>query len=366
MKKYNILILIDSLLAGGAEKVSLNLSMAFLKRGHSVTLINLSGKAALPIPEELVVFNFDFTSARKARKYANEFSNFYQNLERSQGAFDFVLGNLSLSEAVLHHSNVSGSFLIHCILSKHLKNEKKGKLRIWKRKLAYRQRFKGRQLIFCSNYCKIDAKELFHLSDKQCNTIHNPIDVGQIQKLSLQMKPEDLPNKPYIINVGSFTKVKRHDRLIHAYKQSGIPGDLVLIGVGPEESSIRELVFELGLEKRVHFLGHKDNPYVYMRHAELFISSSDSEALPTVIIEALICETFVVATATLGAKEILEDFIGDALCEIENTTHLSGLIHQFYLNKPEINHSKIYSRFSSGKIVLEYEKIISSMGNSHE
>lgn len=362
-QKYNILLLIDSLLAGGAEKVLLTLSREFFKRGHTVTLLNLSSKVALEIPEEINVINCNFAHVkpRKAAKYVKDFLKLYHSLENSYGAFDFVLGNLPLAESFIHVSKIKGCFLIHCILSHHIVSNKKSRFRIFKKKLCYKNRFKGRQLIFCSNYAREDAGEFFSLPKENCTTIYNPIDIGLIKKKALETKPKDLPSNPYIIHVGSFTKVKRHDKLIHAYKHSGISAELVLIGVGPEESAIRKLVATLGLENKVHFLGLKNNPFVYMRHAQLFISSSDSEALPTVIIEALICETFVVATKTLGAIEILKDYMSDSLCEIGNTIQLGALIRKFYFNEMKIDYSKIYNRFSADKIALEYETFIDSM-----
>ena len=360
---YNILLLIDSLLAGGAEKVQLTLSRKLSERGHNVTLLNLSSKVALEIPEEINVINCNFAHVkpRKVAKYIKDFSKLYHSLEKSYGVFDFVLGNLPLAESFIHVSKIKGCFLIHCILSHHIVSNKKSLYRIFKKKLSYKHRFKGRQLIFCSNYAREDAEKFLSLPKENCTTIYNPIDIGFVKKQAFETKPKDLPSNPYIIHVGSFTKVKRHDELIYAYKHSGISAELVLIGTGPEELAIRKLVTTLGLENKVHFLGFKNNPYVYMRHAQLFISSSDSEALPTVIIEALICETFVVATKTFGAVEILKGYMDDSLCEIGNPIQLGMLIRKFYFNEIKIDFSKIYNRFNADKIALEYETFINSM-----
>lgn len=62
-------------MAGGAEKVLLTLSREFFKRGHTVTLLNLSSKVALEIPEEINVINCNFAHVkpRKAAKYVKDF-----------------------------------------------------------------------------------------------------------------------------------------------------------------------------------------------------------------------------------------------------------------------------------------------------
>jgi CDP-glycerol glycerophosphotransferase len=57
-------------------------------------------------------------------------------------------------------------------------------------------------------------------------------------------------------------------------------------------------------------LGRKNNPFPYVKGADVFVLSSDYEGLPTVLYEALILGVPCVSTAVAGADEILEPGIG--------------------------------------------------------
>lgn len=138
--------------------------------------------------------------------------------------------------------------------------------------------------------------------------IYNPFDFSSIRK-SANSQPDssyDINNR-YIISLSSLDKRKRIDRTIHAlYQSEDKEIDLVLVGTGPMKSELIELAKSLGLSDRVHFLGFHDNPYPLIKNAEMLILASDSEGLPTVLIESLICGTPVIATdCPCGPNEIL-------------------------------------------------------------
>ena len=57
-------------------------------------------------------------------------------------------------------------------------------------------------------------------------------------------------------------------------------------------------------------LGRKDNPFPYVKKADLFILSSILEGLPTVLYEAIILGVPCVSTEVAGAREILKDQYG--------------------------------------------------------
>jgi glycosyltransferase involved in cell wall biosynthesis len=83
---------------------------------------------------------------------------------------------------------------------------------------------------------------------------------------------------------------------------------LVIIGDGPGRRAIERQRDALGLGDAVLLPGFQDNPYAWMRRADVFALSSRYEGLPTVLIEALACGARVVATdCPSGSAEILED-----------------------------------------------------------
>ena len=83
---------------------------------------------------------------------------------------------------------------------------------------------------------------------------------------------------------------------------------LFIIGDGPERASLGHLAEELGVAADVHLVGYDADPYRWMRAASLFVLSSRTEGLPTVLIEAMACGAAIISTdCPHGPREILED-----------------------------------------------------------
>ncbi len=85
----------------------------------------------------------------------------------------------------------------------------------------------------------------------------------------------------------------------------------VIVGSGPEETGLRETANELGITDRVRFLGmRKDTPEI-LSGLDLFALTSDNEASPVSILEALSVERPVVATKVGSIPEtVLENQTG--------------------------------------------------------
>ncbi len=113
---------------------------------------------------------------------------------------------------------------------------------------------------------------------------------------------------PIIVAAGRLVPQKNFGLLFDALALSRSGAALVLFGSGPEESALRKRAAALNLEKRIRFLGYHENLLPAMKRADLVVSSSNAEALPTVLIEALAAGARVVATdCAHGPREILRD-----------------------------------------------------------
>ena len=63
---------------------------------------------------------------------------------------------------------------------------------------------------------------------------------------------------------------------------------LLILGDGEDRPQLENLVKELRLTEIVNLPGFVENPYAFWRRCSLFVLSSAWEALPTVLIEALL------------------------------------------------------------------------------
>jgi L-malate glycosyltransferase len=118
---------------------------------------------------------------------------------------------------------------------------------------------------------------------------------------------------PSIVIVGRLVPVKRVDLairafsvLLHGWKpdETSIP-QLYVVGDGPERTALEELTSRLPGAEHIHFLGFRTDAAELIAGADLLLVSSDSEGIPTVILEAVASCTPLVTTNVGGIGEVL-------------------------------------------------------------
>jgi glycosyltransferase involved in cell wall biosynthesis len=111
-----------------------------------------------------------------------------------------------------------------------------------------------------------------------------------------------------ILYVGQLIAQKNIDSLVRALALIERPVELELAYHNSAlEIPLKNLATELGLNERVRFLGPKspnELAAIYQR-ADVFVLPSAGEALPSVVTEAMLCGTPVVATDVGGVREQL-------------------------------------------------------------
>jgi colanic acid/amylovoran biosynthesis glycosyltransferase len=120
-------------------------------------------------------------------------------------------------------------------------------------------------------------------------------------------RPTNTP--PRAINVGRLSPEKGQLPLVQAVallKQQHIAMDLVIIGDGPSEVTIRQEIAHLGIEDRVTLAGELSPPEVRacLAEADLFCMASFAEGLPVSMMEAMAVGVPVVATNVGGIPEL--------------------------------------------------------------
>jgi len=114
---------------------------------------------------------------------------------------------------------------------------------------------------------------------------------------------------PVLLGAGKMKPQKDFPTLLKAFAQlrRKRPARLIILGDGAEKQNLEALAGELGIAEDVDFPGSVDNPFVYFRHAAVFVLSSAWEGLPNVLIEAMACSCPVVSTdCPSGPSEILD------------------------------------------------------------
>jgi len=113
----------------------------------------------------------------------------------------------------------------------------------------------------------------------------------------------------FVVTVAVLRPPKGIDDLIAALPGVvlGVPDThLVVVGDGPARPDLEQAVAAHGVAGRVHFLGHRADVDEVLAAADVFVLPSHTEALPTVLIEAMAAGLPVVATTVGGIPEMVE------------------------------------------------------------
>ncbi|MDF4696966.1 glycosyltransferase, partial [Vibrio parahaemolyticus] len=165
----------------------------------------------------------------------------------------------------------------------------------------------------------------------------------------------------YLLHIGRFHEVKRHDRLLEAFALANLPCKLFIAGQGSSEvtTKIKNKIAELNLENKVSLIGFLANPFAVINDAKAVVLSSDSEGLGNVLVESLICNTPIVSTNCPGGiGEIMEGELANYKAEL-NATSLAEKMRLVYFTPPEIT-PEMYQKFDIDEVIDQYISLIKS------
>ena len=173
-------------------------------------------------------------------------------------------------------------------------------------------------VIAVSKETRDDIKKLFNVPDEKIKMVYNGIDTKQYSR-----RPDDGTltkagidiNKPYLLFVGRITRQKGIVYLANAIKYFDPGFQVVLCAGAPDTPEIahemKEAVAAVQKEREgviwIEDMIDKDSAIQLYSHADLFCCPSIYEPFGIINLEAMSCETAVVASAVGGIKEVVVD-----------------------------------------------------------
>lgn len=332
MKK--IALYIPSMNGGGAERVMQTLANGLAEQGMKVDLIlNVAdGPYLKDVSTKVNIIELKtsraLTSILPLTRYIRE-----SKPDAILSAMNYI--NIIALLAV-KFSGIKTQVIIseHDNLSASLKNHKRPLFNSIIKALMFYYYRKADAIIAVSNGVAQDLANQLNLNTNKIITIYNPIITKNLIHNIKNPEPvyhDWLKNKtiPVVIAAGRLTQQKGFDKLIQAFSKARNQVDcrLIILGEGPLELSLRELISKLDLEENVELVGFVDNPYSWMLKSDLFVLSSVHEGFGNVLVEAMACGIPVISTdCPSGPSEILEGGKWGELVPVDDINSMSTAI----------------------------------------
>ena len=362
-----ILMIVPDLVIGGVTTVVLNIINGLKKRNIQVKLVSLFDHC------EMDIENID-----------------YQTLGL-QSIFDIPKSIIQMRKIIdsfkpdLVHSHTMYSNLL--ILACSLKNKTyklivsdhgtyTSNLRFYKRMYLFKILNPLADIVTNVSNASCESYIKQHIVEPQrMRTMYNGVDLKKFKsihfakvKLKKQLKIDE--RKKVIGFVGRLSKEKNLPNLINAVSLLEMDYVLIIIGNGPEKGSLEELIESKGLKEKINFLGEIKDPSRYYSIFDVLVLSSDTEGLPTVILEAIASKCPVISTDCGGVKEIFP-VPYDYLVPCKDTNKLSERINNLLnldlisINKiVELNYDNVCEKFLLDDTAMHWLKLYKEVVNA--
>ncbi|MUK87345.1 glycosyltransferase [Ornithinibacillus sp. L9] len=227
-------------------------------------------------------------------------------------------------------------------------------------------------VIALSQGVKDNIVKRYKVNPHKIKVIYNPVDIEWIHSSILNGKIHEQYDSIFtskekkIVTAGRLVPDKDHKTLLEAFAKVNkkFNSNLFILGEGELENTLKHKAKQLNIQDKVHFIGFQQNPYIYFKHADLFVLSSRREGFGHVLAEALASGTPVVSTKCKpGAVEVLEDGKYGRLCEVGNADELANKISDVLSYNTEELHQVVsrglhrVEEFDAKVIVKQYEEV---------
>jgi glycosyltransferase involved in cell wall biosynthesis len=333
-----IAIFMPSLAGGGAERVMINLANTMTRSGYKVELIlfSASGPNAKQLDKNIQIIDLKTSGAIASLPKLTSYLKEYQ-----PKALISALAHCNVVAAYVKKRSGITTRVVgvdHNVYSLPQDANFKLRFRQLALRIAMRRTYPLLDHVVAVSQGIADSLKNDVGITRNIEVIYNPVlSDDTFQKANQRIEhPWFNQDIPVILGVGRLEKRKDFPNLIRAFAllRHQRPARLMILGEGEDRGLIESLIQELALGDDVCLPGFVDNPYAYMKRADVFVLSSIFEGLPTVLIEAMALGTPVVATdCKSGPREILEAAAYGNLVPIQNPEALAKAIDET-LNQP--------------------------------
>lgn len=215
-----------------------------------------------------------------------------------------------------------------------------------------------------SESLKRDTLRLFNI-DREIDVIPNFISLKKhTEPKECKRSVMARPDERIITHISNFRKVKRVEDVVRVFAkiQEKIPAKLIMVGDGPDREIADQLCKNLGIKKRVLFLGNTSDIEQILCFSDLFLLPSMSESFGLSALEAMVAGVPVVSSNAGGIPEVNEEGVSGFLCEVGDIDTMAA--RALYILEDEVRLKEfkkgaleVAKRFDEEKIVPMYEAL---------
>lgn len=198
------------------------------------------------------------------------------------------------------------------------------------------------KIICVSDFTKNSFKDVSKNCSGQILSIPNVLNTSLMKESAVKFKP-DYDGDFNIITVGRIDPIKRPSvipEILSCILRKIKNVHWYIIGPTIWQSELDKLLYEIkkyDVEDNIHLLGQKDNPYPYIKNANLLVNTSVSEACPYVVNEAKVLGIPVVCTDFGSAKQFIRNGIDGFSVPLEK---MADTITKLIINTQSYNSIK--------------------------
>lgn len=168
------------------------------------------------------------------------------------------------------------------------------------------------------------------LPEDRISVIYNTIPPKVIRKKAEANTGDTIDKRLFtFVSMGRFVERKRFDRFVLAaekLRERGVDFVWYLIGNGELFEEIKAMVAEKSLSEQVLLVGPKENPFVYVKHADCFVMASENEGQPMVLNEALTLGVPAITTDFPSAREVIHNNVDGLVVPNTDEGLVSGVL----------------------------------------
>lgn len=367
-----IIIFINSLTSGGAERVAVTLAGYLASRNYEVSVVTIHGVETDFYPIDSRVRRIALGMRGRHKGIGKIFANLDRLLalrrtirvEQAQ----VVVGMMTVS-AVL--ATLASAWLpVRVVVSER---NYPGMKRVpigWAllRRLVYR--FADAHVAQTQRAAEWIKR---HTGARNIRVVPNSV-AWPVPSCPPEMDPSTIiaPGRQVVLAVGTKLEQKGFDLLLDAYERvaDDFPTwDLVILGLESvsDRERLRVLARAAGLEARLHLLGRVGNVAAWYERANIFVLSSRYEGFPNVLLEAMASGCACVAfDCDTGPREVIQSGINGFLVPAGNTEALGRAMRELMADEDQRVQlgraaKRVREKFAEEVVLARWESLIQKL-----